>query len=404
MNKFLFILSMFAFVNYTHFSACSGKKMTAAGPDTIKFLSSGIVTGAERLDAYLPLLAGKRVALLVNPTSRVGKKHLVDTLLSLKVNLVKIFSPEHGFRGLADAGELVSNDTDSATGLPIVSLHGKDRKPRSEAMRDVDIVIFDIQDVGVRFFTYISTMHYLMEACAENDKQLIVLDRPNPNGNYVDGPVLDMKFKSFLGMHPIPIVHGLTVGELATMINGEKWLDSGKTCRLNVIGLDHYSHKDKYTVPVKPSPNLPNGQSILLYPSLGLFEGTSVSLGRGTDFPFQVLGAPSKNNGDFVFTPRSIPGMAKSPLYEGVACYGSDLRKVSVKSELTLQYLIEFYNKAEDKSKFFTSAFDRHAGNAVLQEQIRAGWSEEKIKASWQPALEQYKVLRKKYLLYQDFN
>jgi uncharacterized protein YbbC (DUF1343 family) len=361
-----------------------------------------IICGADQLSEYLPILQNKNVAMVVNQTSIVGKTHLADTLLALKVNIKKIFSPEHGFRGTADAGEKVGNDTDAKTGLPIISLYGKNRKPSKESMADIDIVIFDIQDVGARFYTYISTMHYVMQACAENNKLLLILDRPNPNGQYVAGPVLEMKYKSFVGMHPIPIVHGLTIAELAAMINGEQWLDSGQVCKLNVVKVKNYTHKDSYSLPVKPSPNLPNDQAIRLYPALCLFEGTVISVGRGTNFPFQVIGSPNKNNGSFKFTPKSIEGMAKNPPYENILCYGTDLRNLYPESSgFSLRWLIDYYKKATDKDKFFNNFFNNLAGNSTLQAQIKKGMTEEQIRQSWEPELTKYKEMRKRYLMYE---
>jgi uncharacterized protein YbbC (DUF1343 family) len=364
-----------------------------------------IICGAERMEDYLPMLKNKNIALVVNQTSVIGKTHLADTLLAQKINVKKIFSPEHGFRGKADAGEKVNNEIDTKTGLPIISLYGNNKKPSHESLKDIDIVIFDIQDVGVRFYTYISTMHYIMQACADNKKQLIILDRPNPNGYYVAGPVLDLKQASFVGMHPIPIVHGLTIGELALMINGEHWLDSGKTCNLEIIKVKNYTHKDHYSLPVKPSPNLPNDQSITLYPSLGLFEGTNMSVGRGTAFPFQVIGSPNEKNGTFSFTPKSIEGMAKNPPYENEKCYGADLRNQYPESSIfNLRFLIDYYNKSADKEKYFNNFFKKLAGNIILQDQIKKGMTESQIRETWQPELNKYKILRKKYLLYPDFN
>lgn len=358
--------------------------------------------GAECTETYLPLLKNKRVGLVVNHTALIGKTHLVDTLRALGVQVSKIFAPEHGFRGKADAGEYVQNQTDKQTGLPVVSLYGqKNKKPTAEQLQDIDVLIFDMQDVGVRFYTYISTMHYVMEACAEQQKMLLVFDRPNPNGGYIDGNIREEKFKSFVGMHPIPIVHGLTVGELALMINGEKWLEKGLQCPLQVIKMQHYHHKLAYSLPTKPSPNLPTDLSIQLYASLCLFEGTTISVGRGTTFPFQVLGAPHKAYGDFTFTPRSIEGMAKTPMYQDLACYGVDLRESNFQGKFTLQYLIDFYQKSPDKSKFFNGYFDTIAGSMLLRQQIVAGMSEKQIRKTWHKDLEQYKTMRKKYLLYE---
>ncbi|MBX9850392.1 MAG: DUF1343 domain-containing protein [Cytophagaceae bacterium] len=407
MNKLLVIASLFLFTNLSTHTSCTEKKLTETKADTAIADSSAkkILTGAEQFEKYLPLLMNKNIALVVNHTAVVGNAHLIDTLLASGVNIKKIFAPEHGFRGKADAGEKVNNETDKKTGLPIISLYGNNKKPTAQQLKDVDLVIFDIQDAGVRFYTYISTMHYTMEACAENKKELLILDRPNPNGYYVDGPVLDMKYKSFIGMHPIPLVHGLSVGELALMINGEKWLDSGKVCNLKVITNKNYSHKDTYSLPVKPSPNLPNDLAIKLYPSLGLFEGTIISVGRGTTFPFQVIGAPGKNYGSFTFTPKSLDGMAKNPPYENKVCNGRDLRSEKITDGFSVSYLIDMYTKTANKDTFFlkTNFINKLAGNDKLKEQIRSGMTEAQIKETWKADLEKYKAIRKKYLLYQDF-
>jgi uncharacterized protein YbbC (DUF1343 family) len=409
MNKLFSCTAFCLFGIATSIFSCSNqisasiKENPTAISDTTK-KDNKIVCGAGRMEDYLPKLQNKRIALVVNQTSVIGKTHLADTLLARKVNVKKIFSPEHGFRGMADAGEKVNNETDAKTGLPIISLYGNNKKPSSESLQDIDIVIFDIQDVGARFYTYISTMHYVMQACADNKKQLIILDRPNPNGYYIAGPVLDPKFKSFVGMHPIPIVHALTIAELAQMINGEHWLDSGKTCSLEIIRVNNYTHKDHYSLPVKPSPNLPNDEAIKLYPTLCLFEGTNISVGRGTAFPFQVIGSPNKKNGTFTFTPHSIEGMAKDPMYENVQCYGSDLRNLYPESSMfNLRFLIDYYQKAEDKEKYFNNFFNKLAGNSSLQEQVKKGMSESQIKETWEADINKYKVLRKKYLLYTDF-
>lgn len=388
--------------------ACNGKQTQANinnreeinGKDSIN--ATRIETGAEQTNEYLPKLRGKRVGMVVNQTSVIGNTHLVDSLLSLDINIVKIFAPEHGFRGEAANGELVKSSIDEKTKLPLVSLYGKNRKPTPEQLQDLDIVIFDIQDVGARFFTYISTMHYLMEACAENNKQVIIFDRPNPHGQYVDGPILQPEFKSFIGMHPIPIVHGLTVGELALMINGEKWLDKGVKCNVEVIKNKNYEHSDHYLLPIKPSPNLPNNQSIALYPSICLFEGTILSLGRGTEFPFQAVGGPDPAYGSFTFTPETIPGVALNPPQENKLCYGVDLRNIKPEYTFTLKYLIDFYNKSPKKDSFFIPFFEKLAGNKILREQIKKGMSEEEIKATWKQELDAYKEMRKKYLLYEE--
>lgn len=365
--------------------------------------SKELVVGAASFNEYLPMLKGKKVAAVVNQTSRVGATHLVDTLLSLGIEFEKIFAPEHGFRGNADAGQHLTNSIDNKTGLPIISLYGKHRKPSIEDLKDIDVVLFDIQDVGVRFYTYISTMHYVMEACAETKTMFLLLDRPNPNGNYIGGPVLDLKYQSFVGMHPIPIVHGLTVGELATMINGEHWLENKLICDLKVIKVKNYTHQTPYRLPIKPSPNLPNQRSILLYPSLCLFEPTQMSIGRGTSFPFQVIGYPDSSFGKFRFTPVSTPGAATHPKYQDQTCYGVDLRNTPDSVGFTLKWLVEFYRKnPNDTFITSTSFFDKLAGNETLRSQLLQGLSAKEIEASWQPDLEKYSTLRAKYLLYPD--
>ena len=363
--------------------------------------SSGIKTGAEQLDLLLPKLQDKRVAFLVNHTAVIGRTHLVDSLQKRGVDIKKILSPEHGFRGNADAGETVTDGVDTKTGLPVISLYGNNKKPTAEQLSDVDIVVFDIQDVGVRFFTYISSLHYLMEACAEQNKKLIVLDRPNPNGSYVDGPLLDPALKSFVGMHPIPIVHGLTVGELAQMINGEGWLEGKRKCELEIIKLKNYTHQTPYTLPIKPSPNLPNQQSVLLYPSTCLFEGTALSVGRGTQHPFEWIGHPDLKNQPFQFTPISIEGMAKKPPHENEVCFGIDLSTEKTGKEISLKYLIQFYNQFADKEEFFIPYFDKLVGTKQLKEQIKMGMTERQIKATWKKELDRYRNLRKRYLIYQ---
>jgi len=362
-----------------------------------------IITGAEQMDKLLPMIKGQRVALLVNNTSVIGRTHLVDTLIHSNVDIKKIFSPEHGFRGNAPDGVLINDSIDTSTGLPVISLYGKNKKATAAQLADVDVVIFDIQDVGARFYTYISSMHYMMEACAENGKKMVVLDRPNPNGSYVDGPVHDMEAKSFVGMHPIPIVYGLTLGELATMINGEGWLADKKICDLQIITLKNYDHQKEYSLLIKPSPNLPNDHAIAMYPSMCLFEGTVISLGRGTKTPFEILGHPAfKNKYAFQFKPENIEGMSKNPPQENKICYGVDLRKEKVKGEISLKYLVKFYREFPDreKEKFFNNYFNTLAGNKTLKEQIKKGMSEEEIKETWQKDLKAYKEKRKKYLLY----
>ncbi|MEN8115549.1 MAG: DUF1343 domain-containing protein [Bacteroidota bacterium] len=364
-----------------------------------------IIVGAEQPEQYLSLLKEKKVGLVVNNTSMVENLHLVDFLLSKGVSVTKIFAPEHGFRGDASAGAKIEDGIDSKTGLSVLSLYGKNRKPTPEHLRNLDIIIFDIQDVGCRFYTYISTLNLVMEACAENDLPLLVLDRPNPNGDYVAGPVLEKEFQSFVGMDPIPVVHGCTVGEYALMVNGEKWHKAGKECNLTVIPVKNYTHKMNYSLPERPSPNLPNDLSIRLYPTLCFFEATSVSVGRGTDFPFQVLGGLESGLGDFEFTPGSIPHVAVNPLNKDQKCYGTDLRQLEDVPQLTLKYFIQFYEKYANKEDFLTREiwFNKLAGTATVIQQIREGKTEEEIVKSWQPELEKYKKIRKKYLLYPDF-
>jgi uncharacterized protein YbbC (DUF1343 family) len=358
--------------------------------------------GAEKVEDWLPMLEGRKVGLLVNHTSMVNGVHLLDTMLALGVDVQRIFVPEHGFRGAEDAGELIKDGVDVRSGLPIISLYGASKKPGKSQLKDLDVVVFDIQDVGVRFYTYISSMHYMMEACAESNLPLLVLDRPNPNGDYVDGPVLKEGFTSFVGMHPIPVVHGLTVGELALMINGEAWLKNGVKCLLTVVPMDHYRHDMVYKLPVQPSPNLPNHLSIRLYPSLCFFEGTEVSVGRGTDYPFQVAGYTDPAFGDFSFTPESRPG-ASDPLQKGQLCYGLDLRHESADAHrFTLRYLLDFYKRSGRSPDFISRRrfFNLLAGTDRLAQQIEEGWSEATIRADWQVDLEVYKVMRERYLLY----
>ncbi|TRX64308.1 exo-beta-N-acetylmuramidase NamZ domain-containing protein [Carboxylicivirga sp. M1479] len=373
--------------------ACQAQKQDA---------NSAIKLGCQKMDAYLPLLKNKRVGVLVNHTSYVGGTHLIDTLLLNGVNISKIFAPEHGFRGTADAGEYIDNKIDEQTSLPIISLYGKNKKPTQEQLNELDVIVFDIQDVGVRFYTYISSMHYMMEACAEKGISMLILDRPNPNGDYFDGPVLDLKFQSFVGLHPIPVVHGLTVGELALMINGEYWLKDSLQCSLQVIKMDNYKHQSNYSLPIKPSPNLPNDLSIRLYPSLCFFEATDVSIGRGTHMPFQVIGYPDSTLGSFQFTPISIDGMSKHPPQQDQLCYGIDLRSENLAHTFTLEYLIQSYNRFHNKEKFISKRkwFNLLAGNDTLVSKIENGWSEEAIRKSWQEDLLQYSLLRDKYSLY----
>ncbi|WP_437179409.1 exo-beta-N-acetylmuramidase NamZ family protein [Pontibacter vulgaris] len=397
------------------FTGCTAKQAPATSETTAKPTASAtaseptttpetapLKTGAEQTEKYLNLLKGKRIGLVVNQTSVIGKTHLVDSLVSQGINIITIFAPEHGFRGDADAGAYVKDAKDVRTGLPIISLYGKNKKPLPEQLQNIDILVFDIQDVGTRFYTYISTMHYVMEAAAEQNKEVLILDRPNPNGHYVDGPVLEPAFKSFVGMHPIPIVHGVTVGELAHMINGEKWLEGQRQAKITVIPVANYTHSTAYTLPVKPSPNLPNAQAIALYPSICFFEGTNVSVGRGTTTPFQVIGSPYYKYKTYTFTPQSMPG-ALDPPYKNQPCYGMDLTSPSHAQPFTLTYLIEFYKNSTQQEKFFNNFFEKLAGTATLREQIKSGKTESEIRASWEPTLSNYKQLRKKYLLYPDF-
>ena len=382
-----------------------GTKLETVNTNKEDAVKTTIIVGANQTDQYLKLLKGKRVGVVGNQSSVIFKDgaytHLVDSLIGLKVDVKKVFSPEHGFRGTADAGEKIKDGIDTKTGVPIISLYGDNKKPKPEQLKGLDILVFDIQDVGVRFYTYISTLHYVMEACAEANIPLLILDRPNPNGHYVDGPILEKAYTSFVGMHPIPIAHGMTIGEYAQMINGEKWLKNSVECQLAVISMKNYNHQMTYSLPIKPSPNLPNDQSIALYPSLCFFEGTNVSVGRGTNKQFQVFGSPDldKNYFKFSFTPQPNEG-AKTPPQEGKLCYGRDLSQLDVKPGLNLEYLIEAYSNTANKSKFFNSFFVKLAGTAKLQEQIEKGLSEKDIKATWSKGLEDFKQVRTKYILY----
>ncbi|MDR0573878.1 MAG: DUF1343 domain-containing protein [Tannerella sp.] len=369
--------------------------------------AKNIIMGADRMDEIKKLVKDKRVGLIANQTSvlRSGT-HLLDALLKENIRVKKVFAPEHGFRGTEEAGADVKHSKDGKTGVPIVSIYGKNNKPAAPQLSDIDLLIFDIQDVGTRFFTYISTMHYVMEACAENGIEFIVLDRPNPN-DYVDGPVRKKGFSSFVGVDPIPVLHGLTVGELARMINGEGWISTGKnSCILNVVPMKNWSHGDFYHLPVKPSPNLPNETAIRLYPSICFFEGTNISVGRGTTFPFQALGGPNKKYGKFAFTPQPIKGMDTNPLNKGVACYGIDLRNSTFEGGLSLRFILDFFKKSGyNENEFFTRPnwFDLLAGTDVLRRQIIKGFNEEEIRNSWKNDLSQYKKIRSKYLLYDDY-
>lgn len=369
-----------------------------------------VKNGADRLEELFPLLENKRISLVVNQTSLVQNVHLLDTLYNKGVHITQVFAPEHGFRGDADAGEFIKNGKDYRTQVPIISLYGKNKKPQPAQLQQTDIVIFDIQDVGARFYTYISTMFYVMQACAENNKELIILDRPNPC-DYVDGPVLDMKYKSFVGMLPIPVLHGCTIDELAQMINGEGWLGNNLQCPLKVITIEDWKHGQPYSLPVKPSPNLPNDQAIALYPSLCPFEGTSVSVGRGTDFPFQIIGSPTTKNLKFRFMPHSMKGSDKHPLHQDTYCYGLNLSsEKNIPKGFSLQYVIQFYNYFQNLTKhaekdFFTRPhwFDLLMGTNQVRLNILKNKTEEQIRSAWQKKLNQYKEIRKKYLLYEDY-
>ena len=374
----------------------------------------GPVTGADQTEQYLDFLKDKRVAVLANPTTLIGSEHLVDSLLSLRIHIVKAFGPEHGFRGNASNGARVADEKDAATGISIISLYGQKRKPSAADLADVDVMIFDIQDVGCRFYTYINVLRDVMDACAEHHKPLLLLDRPNPNGYLVDGPVLDMALKSGIGQFPIPIAHGLTLAEMAHMINGEGWLPEGRRCELRVVKVKNYTHDTPYTLPVKPSPNLNTQQAILLYPSTCLFEGTILNHGRGTQFPFTVLGSPLlKGKYAFSYTPVSLPGMSETPLHMNQLCYGLDLRQYDVEAlrktrRINLDWLLELYNAYPDKARFFDRSQSNQMGNidflsgdANFKEQIRAGKTADEIRASWEPKLSAYKQMRKKYLLYE---
>ncbi len=394
------------FIVFTFFACQSGESKQSES--ILEFPSEKIIVGAERTDAYLHLLENKKVGIVANHTSQINDVHLVDSLLSLTVNIQAIFAPEHGFRGKADAGEIIKDGKDTKTGLPVISIYGSNKKPTSEQLQGIDIMIFDIQDVGARFYTYISSMHYVMEACAENGIPLIILDRPNPNGNLIDGPVLDPEYASFVGMHPVPITHGMTIAEYAKMINGEKWLKDGVECELHLIACENYNHNKSYSLPIPPSPNLPNDRSIKLYPSICLFEATSLSVGRGTDMQFQVIGHPELETiCDFSFTPMPNEG-SKHPKHEGETCFGYDLRTDSErfptsKNTLNLNYLIEIYNDFPNKSEFFIRAsfFDKLVGGSLLREQLLEGKTEAQIRKSWENDLIAYRAIRAKYLIYE---
>lgn len=386
----LIILSLF----YTTLYSTPIKSNTAATNTSV------IKTGADNYEKYLPLLKDKKVGIVTNQTGILSNKtHVVDFLLEKKIAVQTIFAPEHGFRGTADAGEHIVDGKDPKTGLPIISLYGDNKKPKATQLAGIDVMIFDLQDVGARFYTYISSLHYVMEACAENNVPLIIFDRPNPNGRIVDGPLLEKEFTSFVGMHPIPLLHGMTIGEYAQMINGEKWLKDAVQCKLTVIPCVDYNRKMDYSLLVKPSPNLPNDQAINLYASLCLFEGTNVSMGRGTEKQFQIYGSPYLTKTSFSFTPKPNFG-AKDPLYNGKECFGEDLTSYPKLNQLELKWLIKAYQNTSDKTKFFNAFFTKLSGTKKLQEQIENGVSEDTIRKSWQKDLETFKKMRMKYLLY----
>jgi uncharacterized protein YbbC (DUF1343 family) len=377
------------------------------------FLKKKILTGADQTEKYLPYLKGKRIAIMANPTSIIGRKHLVDSLKTLDITIVKIFGPEHGFRGNTSAGVQVMDERDSATGIPIISLYGSKNKLTRQDLADVDLLIYDLQDVGCRFYTNINALVRLMEACYKSGKELLILDRPNPNGYLIDGPILDMKYKSGIGMFPIPMSHGLTIGEFAQMANGEGWLTNKVKCRIKIIPVANYDHNMSYTLPVNPSPNLNTQQSIMLYPSTCMFEGTYLNHGRGTYFPFTVIGSPElKGKYDFFFTPTSIKGMAETPLFMDQVCYGIDLRNYNINllrqsKQINLHWIMELYKAHPHKEKFFDSGLSKEMGtiekligSGLFRQQIIDGKSEKEIRASWQPGLDEYKKMRKKYLLY----
>ncbi|MCF8715633.1 DUF1343 domain-containing protein [Joostella atrarenae] len=409
MRYFISFKNTFLLLFFLVISCANGhqEKKETVNIDKTPAKEAKIIVGANRTDQYLPLLKNKKVGVVANQTSVIFKDdgtytHLVDSLSNLNIDIKKIFSPEHGFRGKADAGELIEGNKDAKTGLEVVSLYGKHKKPAATQLKDLDVMVFDIQDVGVRFYTYTSTLHLVMEACAENNIPLIILDRPNPNASYVDGPTLEIEHASFLGKVPIPLVYGLTIGEYGKMLNGEKWLANKVQCDITVIPVKNYDHNSSYHLAIRPSPNLPNDQSILLYPSLGLFEGTNINAGRGTEFQFQRYGAPwlDKNVFSFEYTPKPNFG-SKAPKHDGVVCYGEDLSEVTPPKEVSMEWIIKAYQNSNDKSKFFkTAGFTLHAGNETLQKQIEAGKSNDEIRASWKTDLESFKKIRKKYMIY----
>lgn len=402
MRMLYILLAMFVFP----IQSCGSPLQEQTSENQLK--TTVIKTGAERTDQYFTKhLKSKRIAVVANQTSLLAGVHLVDTLLGAGLKVEKVFAPEHGFRGEAEAGAVINSGIDSKTGLPIISLYGKKKKPEAADLLGIDLVIFDIQDVGARFYTYISTLAYVMEACAEQNITVLVLDRPNPHGYYVDGPVLQPEFTSFVGLHRIPIVHGMTVAEYARMVNDEGWLKNGIRCKLEWIEVEGYTHSSRYNLPVRPSPNLPDMESIYLYPSLCLFEGTPVSVGRGTDKPFKIIGHPDYKKGNYSFTPVSLKGISENPPHKGLKCNGMDLsvfaEDINVNGRIRLDWLIEMHNSLSPDVRFFESFFNKLAGNSTLSEQIISGKTEAQIRESWQSDLNAFKKIRKKYLLYPDF-
>ena len=403
----LLIIFVSLFLSQACGQVSSGSKETVSNQAASKKIGAAVILpGADQLNLYLPKLRGKRISLVVNHTSLVDTTHLVDTLLASDIKIVNIFAPEHGFRGKADAGEHVDNEIDGTTGIPIISLYGSKRGPSKDDLSETDLVIFDIQDVGARFYTYISTMHYVMEACAESRIPFMVLDRPNPNGHYVDGPIREEKYKSFVGMHPVPVVYGMTIGEYAQMINGEGWLDQSKKCKLEVVPIKNYTHQSMYELPKAPSPNLPNLRSILLYPSLCFFEGTPLSIGRGTTTQFQIIGHPDIAEGSYTFTPKSMFGAAHPKLKDKL-CRGESLvektnEQIFNEGQINLNHLLKYFHLYPDKATFFNKNkwIDKLAGTSALREDILAGKSEEEIRKPWQPGLDAFREVRKKYLIY----
>jgi len=394
-----------SFKNTVYFILLAGLSCTAQDQSRKSF--SNLNIGANQTESYLPWLQDKNVGIVGNQTSVIFKSeseyiHLVDSLLKRNINVKNVFAPEHGFRGTADAGEIIKDGVDTKTGIPVISLYGDQKKPAPEHLKAIDVMVFDIQDVGARFYTYISTLHYIMEACAEQNIPLVILDRPNPNGHYMDGPVLEDEFKSFVGMHPVPVVHGLTIAEYAQMINGEEWLKNGIQCDLNIVEMKHYSPSQNYELPIKPSPNLPNAKAINLYPSLCFFEGTNVNAGRGTSSQFQVFGSPFLETSvfEYEYTPQSMNG-AKYPKHENKLCYGMNLEDQNTLDYLNLDWLLQAYHHTQDQSAFFNDFFNKLAGNSSLQEQIQKGKTAQEIRESWQVDLEAYRVKIQPYLIYE---